>query len=105
MSEEGAVAFTDIVGFTEFCAVRGDDEALALLSLQERLVRNALPPGARIVKELGDGLLLWFPVFCTRADGSQYGLHFYYQRFSFDDWSRLTFEGGICSSGLSPHPL
>jgi class 3 adenylate cyclase len=62
MSEEGAVAFTDIVGFTEFCAVRGDDEALALLSLQERLVRNALPPGARIVKELGDGLLLWFPV-------------------------------------------
>jgi class 3 adenylate cyclase len=57
----GAVAFTDIVGFTEFCAVRGDDEAVALLSLQEQLVRDALPPGARIVKELGDGLLLWFP--------------------------------------------
>ena len=57
----GAVAFTDIVGFTEFCALRGDDEAVALLSLQERLVRDALPPGARIVKELGDGLLLWFP--------------------------------------------
>jgi adenylate cyclase len=61
MSEAGAVAFTDIVGFTEFCALRGDDEAVALLSLQERLVRDALPPGARIVKELGDGLLLWFP--------------------------------------------
>jgi class 3 adenylate cyclase len=61
MSQEGAVAFTDIVGFTEFCAVRGDDEAVALLSLQERLVRDALPSGARIVKELGDGLLLWFP--------------------------------------------
>src|SRR5207248_9834957 len=27
----------------------------------ERLVRDALPSGARIVKELGDGLLLWFP--------------------------------------------
>jgi class 3 adenylate cyclase len=61
VSEEGAVAFTDIVGFTEFTAVRGDDEAVALLSLKERLVRAALPEGARIVKELGDGLLLWFP--------------------------------------------
>jgi adenylate cyclase len=61
MTSEGAIAFTDIVGFTEFCALRGDDEAVALLSLQERLVRDALPPGARIVKELGDGLLLWFP--------------------------------------------
>ena len=61
MTEEGAVAFTDIDGFTEFCALRGDEEAVALLSLKERLVRDALPPGARIVKELGDGLLLWFP--------------------------------------------
>jgi adenylate cyclase len=61
MSAAGAVAFTDIVGFTEFCALRGDAEAVALLSLQERLVRDALPPGARIVKDLGDGLLLWFP--------------------------------------------
>jgi adenylate cyclase len=60
-TEEGAVVFTDIVGFTEFCALRGDDEAVALLALQDRLVHDALPPGARIVKELGDGLLLWFP--------------------------------------------
>lgn len=39
--------------------------------------------------------VLWFPVFCTRPDGTQYGLHFYYQQFSFGDWSRLTFEGGV----------
>jgi len=58
---EGAVVFTDIVGFTEYTATEGDEEALALLSLQERLVLTALPGGARIVKELGDGLLLWFP--------------------------------------------
>ncbi len=58
---EGTVVFTDIVGFTEFTALRGDEEALRLLSTQERLVREALPPGARIVKELGDGLVLWFP--------------------------------------------
>ena len=57
----GAVAFTDICGFTEFTAVRGDRDALLLLGTQERLVRNCLPEGARVVKELGDGLLLWFP--------------------------------------------
>jgi len=61
---EGTVVFTDIVGFTEFTALRGDEEALVLLSTQERLVREALPPDARIVKELGDGLLLWFPDAC-----------------------------------------
>jgi adenylate cyclase len=61
---EGTVVFTDIVGFTEFTALRGDEEALALLSTQERLVREALPENARIVKELGDGLLLWFPDAC-----------------------------------------
>ncbi|MCI0890327.1 MAG: hypothetical protein J4O04_05920, partial [Chloroflexi bacterium] len=63
-STEGTVVFTDIVGFTEFTALRGDDEAIALLSKQERLVRSVLPPKARIVKELGDGLLLWFEDAC-----------------------------------------
>jgi adenylate cyclase len=57
----GTIVFTDIVGFTEFTALKGDADALALLVTQERLVRDAMPPDARIVKELGDGLLLWFP--------------------------------------------
>ena len=57
----GAIVFTDIVGFTEFTALEGDEQALALLDMQDRLVNDALPPGARVVKELGDGLLLWFP--------------------------------------------
>jgi adenylate cyclase len=57
----GAVAFSDICGFTEFTALRGDEAALQLLAVQDRLVRCRLPEGARIVKELGDGLLLWFP--------------------------------------------
>jgi len=67
---EGTVVFTDIVGFTEFTALRGDAEALALLSMQERLVREALPAGARVVKELGDGLLLWFPDACDALETS-----------------------------------
>jgi len=57
----GAIVFTDIVGFTQFTAARGDAEALALLELQERLVRGALPQDARVVKDLGDGLMLWIP--------------------------------------------
>jgi adenylate cyclase len=56
----GAIMFTDIAGFTEFTALQGDEEALALLAVQERIVSEALPPDARIVKELGDGLMLWF---------------------------------------------
>ncbi len=60
-STGGAVVFTDIVGFTEFTAERGDHDALALLDLQEQVVRETLPPDARVVKELGDGLMLWFP--------------------------------------------
>jgi adenylate cyclase len=55
------VVFTDIVGFTEFTAEHGDTEALALLERQERVVRDTLPTDARVVKELGDGLMLWFP--------------------------------------------
>ena len=58
---EGAVVFTDIVGFTEFTAVQGDGAANALLSAQETIVDQELPSGARVVKELGDGLMLWFP--------------------------------------------
>lgn len=57
----GAIVFTDIVGFTEFTALEGDEQALALLHTQENLVNDALPVGARVVKEIGDGLLLWFP--------------------------------------------
>jgi class 3 adenylate cyclase len=61
----GTIVFTDIVGFTEFTALKGDAEALALLIRQERVVREVMPDDARIVKELGDGLLLWF---CTSVD-------------------------------------
>jgi adenylate cyclase len=60
-SPTGAVVFTDIVGFTEFTAEHGDAQALALLERQEEVVRGTLPSDARIVKDLGDGLMLWFP--------------------------------------------
>ena len=71
---EGTIVFTDIVGFTDFTATRGDAEALQLLAAQDRVVQAALPDGARVVKEIGDGLLLWFPDPVT-ALGSAFELH------------------------------
>ena len=56
----GTIVFTDIVGFTQLTDEHGDDVALTLLERQEVLVRRTLPDSARVVKELGDGLLLWF---------------------------------------------
>jgi adenylate cyclase len=60
MADSGVIAFTDIVGFTKLTDQHGDDIALALLERQEQTVRASLPEAARVVKELGDGLLLWF---------------------------------------------
>ena len=56
----GAIVFTDIVGFTQLTDQHGDDAAVALLELQDSVVHAALPADSRVVKELGDGLLLWF---------------------------------------------
>jgi adenylate cyclase len=66
VSDAGAIAFTDIVGFTRFTAIEGDTRAVELLDTKRRLVDARLPPGARVVKELGDGLMLWI----DRADES-----------------------------------
>lgn len=57
----GAVLFTDLVGFTEFTAELGDGAALAVLDVQAAIVDDVLAArGGRVVKELGDGLLVWF---------------------------------------------
>jgi hypothetical protein len=39
---EGAIAFTDIVGFTEFTALRGDEAALELLATQDRVIQDTI---------------------------------------------------------------
>ena len=61
----GALVFTDIVGFTQFTEECGDDRAVEVLERQDEIVRAHLPAGARIVKELGDGLFLWFDDACA----------------------------------------
>lgn len=58
----GSVLFTDLVGFTEYNDCCGDAAALDVLeqqrSLADRILRAV--PESRVVKELGDGLMIWF---------------------------------------------
>lgn len=58
----GAVLFTDLVGFTEFNDAVGDVQAVGVLDAQVAYARDAIRGhlDARVVKELGDGLMLWF---------------------------------------------
>ncbi len=64
----GAVLFSDLVGFTEFNDHAGDRAALQVLEAQTEMAETVVSTrdGARIVKELGDGLMLWF---ASAADG------------------------------------
>ena len=62
VSERVAVMFTDLEGFTRFTAREGDEAASALLADHHRTVGPVIRSrGGRIVKRLGDGLLLTFP--------------------------------------------
>lgn len=57
-----AITFTDLEGFTSFTAAEGDDAALALLAEHHRTVGPIVRSrGGRIVKRIGDGLMLSFP--------------------------------------------
>jgi|tagenome__1003787_1003787.scaffolds.fasta_scaffold20982179_5 hypothetical protein len=39
--------------------------------------------------------VIWSPILMTRTDGTTYGLHTYYQRHAFGDWSRVELQGGF----------
>jgi class 3 adenylate cyclase len=69
-SAEGAIVFTDIVGFTEFTALQGDEAALKLLATQDRVVEEVMGDDGRVVKNLGDGLLMWFSDACAAVQSS-----------------------------------
>ena len=58
----GAALFTDLVGFTEYTDSVGDVAAVAVLDRQTEIAGTVLEahPDARLVKELGDGLMIWF---------------------------------------------
>jgi len=57
-----AVAFTDLEGFTRFTERNGDDAASQLISDHHRTIGPIVRSrGGRVVKRIGDGLLLTFP--------------------------------------------
>ena len=57
-----AVAFTDLEGFTRFTARHGDEAARALLAEHHLQVGPVVRSrGGRVVKRIGDGLMLSFP--------------------------------------------
>jgi len=57
-----AVAFTDLEGFTRYTARAGDEAATTLLAAHHLAVGPIVRSrGGRVVKRLGDGLMLGFP--------------------------------------------
>lgn len=57
-----AIVFTDLEGFTRFTADHGDDAALALLAEHHRVIGPIVRSrGGKVVKRIGDGLMLSFP--------------------------------------------
>ena len=57
-----AIAFTDLEGFTRYTARYGDEAALQLLAAHHLVVGPIVRSrGGRVVKRIGDGLMLSFP--------------------------------------------
>lgn len=56
------IVFTDLEGFTRYTASHGDAVAAALIAEQQRVMGPIVRSrGGRIVKRMGDGLMLSFP--------------------------------------------
>ena len=56
-----AIVFADLVGFVRFTEEEGEDEALDLLERFIVAVEDSLPGGARVVKNIGDGVMIVGP--------------------------------------------
>jgi adenylate cyclase len=53
-----AIAFADLVGFVRFTEEAGEEEALDLIERFVEAVEETLPGGARVVKNIGDGVMV-----------------------------------------------
>lgn len=62
-TREATIVFTDLEGFTRYTSRRGDDAARHLLERHHRAVGPVIRSrGGRIIKKIGDGLLICFDV-------------------------------------------
>ena len=70
-AELPAVAFIDLTGFTRLTQKRGDRAAAETAAALADLARKtAEQRGGRLVKQLGDGVLLRFPAFATGVEAT-----------------------------------
>lgn len=58
MRIEGTFAFVDMAGFTALTEAQGDEDAADLATMFADLTRSALGPGDRLVKTIGDAVLV-----------------------------------------------
>lgn len=66
-----AIVFTDLAGSTEISSREGDEKAMDVLSLHDRIVREALSTfGGREVKHTGDGIFASFSYVSRAVESS-----------------------------------
>jgi adenylate cyclase len=53
-----AIAFADLAGYTRFTEEEGDEEALSMVERFVDGVSNTLPGGARVIKTIGDAVMV-----------------------------------------------
>lgn len=58
---EATFGFVDLAGFTALTEAHGDSEAVALLDRFEAIAHDALGLGDRLVKTIGDAVMVVFP--------------------------------------------
>jgi class 3 adenylate cyclase/YHS domain-containing protein len=58
MRIEGTFAFVDMAGFTALTEAQGDEDAADLATMFAEITRAALAPGDRLIKTIGDAVLV-----------------------------------------------
>jgi adenylate cyclase len=61
MRIEGTFAFVDMAGFTALTEAQGDEDAADLATMFAEITRAALAPGDRLIKTIGDAVLITSP--------------------------------------------
>jgi class 3 adenylate cyclase len=58
---DASIVFADIAGFTALTEAHGDDHAATMVDQYYALAAVSLCDGARLVKHIGDAVMLWAP--------------------------------------------
>ncbi len=58
MRIQATIAFVDMAGFTAITEAQGDEDAADLANMFAEITRSALAPGDRLVKTIGDAVLV-----------------------------------------------